>query len=116
MTILAGSGQSKEQRLFPFPVWVIPLVMWPEFVLISGSPITLLPNTELTFRKGALTPSHKACEPTSPEFWGPSARLHIYSCYVLVRGGFLEVKELEPGLVGGMVLDRCQGGHFWREE
>ena len=53
--------------------------MWPEFVLIFGSPVTLLSNTEPTFMKGALIPSHKTCEPTCPEFRDPSARLHIYS-------------------------------------
>lgn len=116
MTLLAGSGESKEQRLFPAQVWVISLMMWPEFVLIFGIPVTLLSNTEPTFKKDTLTLFHKACDPTFPEFWDPSARLHIYSCYVPVGGGFLEVKELEPGLAGGMVLDKCQGGLFWREE
>lgn len=33
--------------------------------------------------------------PLSSEFWGPIARLHIYSCYVPVGGSFLEVNEFE---------------------
>ena len=53
--------------------------MWPELVLIFGSPVTLLSNTEPTFKKGSLIPSHKTCEPTSPESRDLSARLHIYS-------------------------------------
>lgn len=80
-------------------------------MLIFGSPFTLLSNTEPTFKKGALTPSRKVSEHTSSEFQGPSARPQIYSCYVPVGGGFLEVKNLDTDLEGGMVLDRCQGGH-----
>lgn len=65
MTLLAGSGESKEQRLFPAQVWVIPLMMWPEFVLIFGIPVTLLSNTEPTFKKDTLTLFHKHVIPHS---------------------------------------------------
>lgn len=85
-------------------------------MIIFGSAGTLLPNTEHTFKKGAPTPSRSVPEPTPPELWDPRARIHVYSRYVPVGGGFLEVEELEPGLEGGMVLERCPGGRFWREE
>ena len=37
-------------KAFPHHVWVIPLVMWPEFVFVSGSLVALRPKTEPTFR------------------------------------------------------------------
>ncbi|XP_070224100.1 low-density lipoprotein receptor class A domain-containing protein 1 isoform X7 [Bos mutus] len=71
-----------------------------------------------TNRTGFLCNDRSSCIPASSVCDGVRACAHgedEEEALCLGRN-FLEVKELEPGLAGGMVLDRCQEGHFWREE
>ncbi|XP_040087024.1 low-density lipoprotein receptor class A domain-containing protein 1 isoform X4 [Oryx dammah] len=69
-------------------------------------------------RTGFLCNDRSSCIPASRVCDGirTCARGEDEEEALCLGGSFLEVKELEPGLAGGMVLDECQEGHFWREE